>query len=84
MTIGEYLESEVFFEQYLANRTYTYSYEDACYLLADYNNELYPEYEPAIGETTENKFLNYLYDACMDRLQDHEKYTIEEYLEEYK
>lgn len=84
MIIGEYLESEIFFEQYLADGTYTYSYEDACYLLADYDNDLYPESEIAIGETTENKFLNYLFDACMDKLQDHEEYTIEKFLEEYK
>lgn len=84
MTIGEYLETEMFFEQYLADGTYTYSYEDACYLLADYDNELYPEYEPAIGETTENKFLNYLFDACIAALQEYEKYTIEEFLEKYK
>ena len=84
MTIGEYLESEIFFEQYLTDGTYTYSYEDACYLLADYDNELSEEYVPGDYETTEQKFLNYLFEACMDRLQDHEEYTIEEFIEEYK
>lgn len=84
MTIGEYLDLEIFFEQYLADGTYTYSYEEACYLLADYDNELPEEYVPGDYETTEQKFLNYLFEACMDRLQDHEEYTIEEFIEEYK
>lgn len=84
MTIGKYLELEIFFEQYLADGTYTYSYEEACYLLADYDNELPEDYIPGDYETTEQKFLNYLFEACMDRLQDHEEYTIEEFIEEYK
>lgn len=84
MTIGEYLDLEIFFEQYLADGTYTYSYEETCYLLADYDNELPEEYVPGDYETTEQKFLNYLFEACMDRLQDHEEYTIEEFIEEYK
>lgn len=83
MTIGEYLELEIFFEQYLADGTYTYSYKEACYLLADYDNEL-PETEYTIGETTENKFLNYLFDACIYQLEEHEDYTIEEFINEYK
>lgn len=84
MTIGEYLELEIFFEQYLLDGTYTYSYEEACYLLADYDNELPEDYVPGDYETTEQKFLNYLFEACMDRLQDHKEYTIEEFIEEYK
>lgn len=84
MTIGEYLNLEIFFEQYLADGTYTYSYEEACYLLADYDNELPEDYVPGDYETTEQKFLNYLFEACMDRLQDHEDYTIEEFINEYK
>lgn len=84
MTIGEYLNLEIFFEQYLADGTYTYSYEEACYLLADYDNELPEDYVPGDYETTEQKFLNYLFEACMDRLQDHKEYTIEEFIEEYK
>ena len=83
MTIGEYLELEIFFEQYLLDGTYTYSYEESCYLLADYDNEL-PETEYTIGETTENKFLNYLFDACIYQLEEHEDYTIEEFINEYK
>jgi|GEM_PF-6459291 hypothetical protein len=83
MTIGEYLELEIFFEQYLLNGTYTYSYEESCYLLADYDNEL-PETEYAIGETTENKFLNHLFGECIYQLEEHKEYTIEEFLEEYK
>lgn len=83
MTIGEYLDLEIFFEQYLADGTYTYSYEESCYLLADYDNEL-PETEYTIGETTENKFLNYLFDACIYQLEEHEDYTIEEFINEYK
>lgn len=84
MTIGEYLNLEIFFEQYLADGTYTYSYEEACYLLADYDNELPEDYVPGDYETTEQKFLNYLFEACMDKLQDHKEYTIEEFIEEYK
>lgn len=84
MTIGEYLNLEIFFEQYLADGTYTYSYEEACYLLADYDNELPEDYVPGDYETTEQKFLNYLFEACMDRLQDHKEYTIEEFIDEYK
>lgn len=84
MTIGKYLNLEIFFEQYLADGTYTYSYEEACYLLADYDNELPEDYVPGDYETTEQKFLNYLFEACMDRLQDHKEYTIEEFIEEYK
>lgn len=45
------------------------------------------DYESAYSidaETTEQKFLNYLFEACMDRLQNHEEYTIEEFIEEYK
>lgn len=84
MTIGEYLDLEIFFEQYLADGTYTYSYEEACYLLADYDNEFPEEYVPGDYETTEQKFLNYLFEACMDRLQDHKEYTIKEFIEEYK
>lgn len=84
MTIGEYLELEIFFEQYLADGTYTYSYEEACYLLADYDNELSEEYVPGDYETTEQTLLNYLFEACMDRLQDHKEYTIKEFIEEYK
>lgn len=84
MTIGEYLNLEIFFKQYLADGTYTYSYEEACYLLADYDNELPEDYVPGDYETTEQKFLNYLFEACMDRLQDHKEYTIEEFIEEYK
>lgn len=83
MTIGKYLNLEIFFEQYLLDGTYTYSYEESCYLLADYDNEL-PETEYAIGETTENKFLNYLFDACIYQLEEHEDYTIEEFINEYK
>lgn len=84
MTIGEYLNLEIFFEQYLADGTYTYSYEEACYLLADYDNELPEDYVPGDYETTEQKFLNYLFEVCMDRLQDHKEYTIEEFIDEYK
>ena len=84
MTIGEYLNLEIFFEQYLADGTYTYSYEEACYLLADYDNELPEDYVPGDYETTEQKFLNYLFEACIDRLQDHKEYTIEEFIDEYK
>ena len=84
MTIGEYLNLEIFFEQYLADGTYTYSYEEACYLLPDYDNELPEDYVPGDYETTEQKFLNYLFEACMDRLQDHKEYTIEEFIDEYK
>lgn len=84
MTIGEYLDLEIFFEQYLADGTYTYSYEEACYLLADYDNELPEDYVPGDYETTEQKFLNYLFEACIDRLQDHKEYTIKEFIDEYK
>ena len=84
MLIKDYLDLEIFFEQYLKDGTYTYSYEEACYLLADYDNELPEEYVPGDYETTEQKFLNYLFESCMDRLQDHEEYTIEEFIEEYK
>ena len=84
MTIGEYLNLEIFFEQYLADGTYTYSYEEACYLLADYDNELPEDYVPGDYETTEQKFLNYLFEAYIDRLQDHKEYTIEEFIDEYK
>lgn len=84
MTIGEYLNLEIFFEQYLADGTYTYSYEEACYLLADYDNELPEDYVPGDYETTEQKFLNYLFDACIYQLEEHEDYTIEEFINEYK
>lgn len=84
MTIGEYLDLEIFFKQYLADGTYTYSYEEACYLLADYDNELSEEYVHGDYETTEQTLLNYLFEACMDRLQDHKEYTIKEFIEEYK